>query len=127
MKDSQLLNLHKTKFRHTLVGKWSSTEGTFQMMQDVFNFHLDGNGTWETFSQMLGDRKINFQWKEKAPYVIELREEGEQSWVKIMYDFKIIENDVSKEVILYSTNSNLEKDTFYLAMTRISYFDKISL
>lgn len=121
MKDSERINLYRNRFRNSLIGKWTSAEGTFQMMEDEFNFSEDGKGTWISTSGS-GEETIHFEWREKAPFTIEMREVGEGNWMEINYDFKIMENDLCKEVILCQKDSN----RFYLAITRVSYSRKLN-
>lgn len=120
MDNTKIVDLYKNKFRHSLIGKWSTVEESFQMMKDVFIFFEDGKGIWKSSSTM-SEYETTFNWREKIDLTIEIQEENEENWMEIKYDFKIIENDISKEVILFQNNS----DTFYLAMTKISYSEKI--
>ena len=86
--DSEIINLYRNRFKRSLIGKWTSAEGTFPMMFDEFFFNPDGKGTWLSGS---GSREYQtkFEWREKADLVIEIREE-EENWVEINYDFRVI-------------------------------------
>ncbi|MBC7863704.1 MAG: hypothetical protein IAF38_12065 [Bacteroidia bacterium] len=115
-KESAIVKMYNRKFKSSLIGKWTSAEGTFAMMTDDFEFLENGKGTWLSSSSM-GEREFKFDWREKADYTIEIREEGEENWIEIEYEFKIIEHDCGKEVILCQKNS----EKFYLAVTRIAF------
>ena len=114
--DSEILEKYKQRFEHSLVGKWKSAEGTFDLMYDSFEFLENGTGEW--ISEGAGtERLVKFEWRSKAAFSIEFREAEDDEWIEISYGFKVIENDVAKEIILHQ----LGLDTFYLAITRISF------
>lgn len=123
MENTTLINQYKSKFQHNLIGKWSTKEGAFLMMTDIFEFKADGTGIWIIASGM-GEDIINFEWKPKVAFTIEFREIDEEydeinDWITINYDFKLLKTDVSEEVILMQGN----RDTFYLAQTKIGYLE----
>ncbi len=120
MNDSEIISLYRNRFKNSLVGKWISAEGTFSKQRDVFEFFENGQGVWLS-SGANYEEKTNFYWRQKGPLAIEIREEDEGEWFEIEYDFKIIENDVSTQVILCQKNF----ETFYLAVTKITYCEPI--
>lgn len=120
MEISEIIDLYRIKFKHSLVGKWATNQGTFMMQTDIFEFFKNGKGVWVSLNSG-EENKLNFEWKENALLTIYIREEGEEEWTEVKYDFKIVENDVGKEVILCQNNLN----TFYFAVNRVSYCGKL--
>ena len=119
MKNAVLIKQYQSKFQHNLIGKWSTKAGTFLKMTDTFEFKADGTGIWIITSGM-GEEIINFEWRTKAAFTIELREIDDDfaesdDWLIINYDFKLLQTDVSEAIILFQEN----RDTFYLAQTKI--------
>jgi hypothetical protein len=113
---TQIIEQYNARFQHSLVGKWASAEGTFSFLSDVFEFKVDGTGTWLSGSGM-GEYLTHFEWRSSAPFAIEIKEEDDENWLKIEYEFKLIHNDIQPVVILCQKGS----ETFYLAMTKIAY------
>ncbi len=119
MKNEALIKQYQSKFQYNLIGKWATKAGTFLMMTDTFEFKADGTGIWIIASGM-GEEVINFEWRPKAAFTIELREidadfAETDDWVPINYDFKLLKTDISEAVILVQE----DRDTFYLAQTKI--------
>lgn len=46
MNDSEIISLYRNRFKNSLVGKWISSEGTFSVLQDVFEFFENGQRDW---------------------------------------------------------------------------------
>ncbi len=119
MKNEALIHQYQSKFRHHLIGKWTTKAGTFSMMRDTFEFKADGTGIW-TIASGMGEAIIKFEWRTKAAFTIEFREidaefEEIDDWLTIHYDFRLLQTDVSEAVILVQK----DRDTFYLAQTKI--------
>lgn len=131
MADKLDIELYKNRFQNSLVGKWTTIEGTFSIMSDTFEFYEDGKGIW-TQSSGSGECVTYFNWKIDEPFVVNILETKVEylpdsgtaddnqkadieQWHKLEYDFKIISNDCGNEIALCNKNSEL----FYFAMQRI--------
>lgn len=113
---NKMIETYRERFKYSLIGTWTSDEGTFQMMQDTFVFYEDGKGVWTSLSG--GDKhQIGFYWKPKSIRTIEMRETKQDHWVEIKYDFKVIRHDIGETIILCEEGS----DTFYWAVTRVTF------
>ena len=129
------LALYKERFANSLVGNWSSIEGTFSLMSETIEFYPDGKGTW-TESSGSGTCSTYFSWRINTPFVLEMLTEymddgtdepedqedddEEEKWIAIRYDFRIISNDCTKQIALCSNNS----ETFCGSITRIGLADE---
>lgn len=97
---------YRTRFKNTLLGRWQSTEGSFSMISgSIFDFYPNGIGKFTEYSFGGITEEIHFHWKSTQDYTIELQEEYESDWVKIEYDFKIIESDSGMQLALYAKNT----------------------
>lgn len=123
------LEITKLKYKNTLVGKWSTIEGTYFISEDFFEFHQDGTGYWKE-SSMSGSLKTTFfKWSIEVAYTVQIKEtkvvfddngiieefEEECEWDIIQYDFKIITNDCGQDIAL----CNIDSELFYFARLRI--------
>jgi hypothetical protein len=115
-----LLEQFNARFQHSLLGKWATAEGTFNLLYDVFEFEATGKGTWLSGSGS-NEYLVHFEWRSKAPFTIQIREEEEENWLEIVYEFKLVDNDLQPTVILCQPGM----ETFYLAMTKIAYVENV--
>jgi hypothetical protein len=111
-----LIEQSNARFQHSLLGKWASAEGTFNLLQDVFEFKATGKGTWLSGSGS-NEYLSHFEWRSPAPFTIEIREDEDEDWIEIAYEFKLVYNDLQPTVILCQQGM----ETFYLAMTKIAW------
>ncbi|MGL6073002.1 MAG: hypothetical protein ACRC8S_02450 [Fimbriiglobus sp.] len=115
----------RQQFARSLVGCWSSAQGTFDIvMGKYWEFHEDGTGRavdTGCFGHPRGETR--FEWRQSADFEIELKmgeyvpshpddaveaeadeghddEEEEDEWLRYRYDFEIIEHDCGREVAL---------------------------
>jgi hypothetical protein len=103
------LEEYRQRFRRAPVGEWATARGTFDsVVSETMVFAPDGTGTLGHDSAFSGPKKLAFEWREKAPQVIEVRyaddadsgEDGEE-WDAVAYDFKLIEHDAGSEVVIH--------------------------
>jgi hypothetical protein len=105
----QKLDEYRGRFRRAPVGQWSTARGTFDSLtSETIVFAPDGTGTLGYDGALSGATKAAFEWREKAPQVVEVRyaddeEPGEddEEWDAVAYDFKLIEHDAGVEVVIY--------------------------
>jgi hypothetical protein len=105
----QKLEEYRRRFRRAPVGEWATARGTFDSLtSETVVFAPDGTGTLGYDGALSGERKAAFEWREKAPQVIEVRYaddedsgEGDEEWDAVAYDFKLIEHDAGAEVVIY--------------------------
>lgn len=116
MNSKNKLNTYNSKFNRSLVGKWVTIEGSFNLLTDSFEFFANGKGIW-LCSGTMSSTKFNFEWRESDAFTIEIKLEGDNIWDKIDYNFKEIETDTGNHIVLCQNGS----DFFYLATTRIGY------
>jgi hypothetical protein len=105
----QRLEEYRRRFRRAPVGEWATARGTFDSLAgETMVFAPDGTGTLGYDGALPGAEKMAFEWREKAPQLVEVRyvddeapgEDGEE-WDAVAYDFKLIEHDAGAEVVIY--------------------------
>jgi hypothetical protein len=134
MKDEKNIIDYKKRFCNTLVGKWTTIEGTFFMMSDFFEFEQNGKGLWLQSSGS-GEQTVYFEWKIETPFIVNIMETkteysilgvveesfenelDERSWITQEYEFKVIKNDCGEQVAL----CNIGSEHFYYATNRIGF------
>jgi transglutaminase-like putative cysteine protease len=101
------LEEYRQRFRRAPVGEWTTARGTFDSLSgERLVFAQDGTGTLGRDGAPSDATKTAFEWREKAPLVIEMRyaadaDEDEEEWDAVAYDFKLIEHDAGTEVVIY--------------------------
>lgn len=105
----QRLDEYRRRFRRAPVGEWATARGTFDSLtSETIVFAPDGTGTLGYEGMLSGAKKAAFEWREKAPQVVEVRyadddDAGDdtEEWDAVAYDFKLIEHDAGAEVVLH--------------------------
>lgn len=105
----QKLEECRRRFRNAPVGEWSTARGTFDSLSsERVVFAPDGTGTLDSGSAFSGEQQLKFEWREKAPQVVEVRYvddaaavENDEVWDTVAYDFKLVEHDAGAEVVLH--------------------------
>ena len=105
----QKLEEYRRRFRRAPVGEWATARGTFDSLSsETVTFSPDGTGTLGYDGALSGAKALAFEWREKAPQVVEVRyaddaDSGgdDEEWDSVAYDFKLIEHDAGAEVVIY--------------------------
>lgn len=105
----QKLEGYRRRFRRAPVGEWAAARGTFDSLtSETIVFAPDGTGALGYHGALSGATKTTFEWREKAPLVVEVRyagdddsDEGGEGWDALAYDFKLIEHDAGAEVVIH--------------------------
>ncbi|MFL6253778.1 MAG: hypothetical protein ACJ74T_02030 [Pyrinomonadaceae bacterium] len=78
------------------------------MTSETIVFAPGGTGTLGYDGALTGATQAAFEWREKAPQVVEVRYvddddsgEDDEEWDTVAYDFKLIEHDAGAEVVIY--------------------------
>ena len=105
----QKLEEYRRRFRRAPVGEWATARGTFDSLaSETVVFADDGTGKLGYDGALSGEMHAAFEWREKAPHVVEVRyvddeDSGEDDEERdtVAYDFKLIEHDAGVEVVIY--------------------------
>ena len=107
VEDEQKLEEYRRRFGRAPVGEWAAARGTFDSVtSETVTFAPDGTGTLKYDGAFSGSKETAFEWREKAPQVVEVRYaaddgEEEEEWDSVAYDFKLIEHDAGAEVVIH--------------------------
>jgi len=104
----------RTRFANSLVGKWTSVQGTFDaVMMDVWEFRSDGTAvvhSYGPFGHLNGIEE--YRWDQSSPLTIRIGEPpdedcAEVTWSRpIAYELAILEHDSGCEVVLHETGAD---------------------
>jgi hypothetical protein len=105
----QRVEEYRRRFRRAPVGEWAAARGTFDSLtSETVVFAPDGTGTLGYDGAFSGAKAMAFEWREKAPQVVEVRyaddaEPGgdDEEWDAVAYDFKLVEHDAGAEVVIH--------------------------
>lgn len=102
-----------------LVGKWSTVQGTFDVvMTDTWEFRSDGIvivGSCGAFGSL--NSVEEYRWEQCGPFQVRISfppddDCSEITWSRPMtYEFGILQHDAGQEVVLHESG----KDGFWLA------------
>ena len=105
----QKLEEYRRRFRSAPLGEWATARGTFDSLaSETIVFAPDGTGALGYDGALPGATRVAFEWRERAPQVIEVRYaddedsgEDDEEWDEVAYDFKLVEHDAGAEVVIY--------------------------
>jgi hypothetical protein len=122
----------RQRFAHSLVGRWSTAQGTFDIvMGEHWEFREDGTGRMVNTGSFGSPRgETRFEWRQSGDFEIELKmgeyvpsypddvvkaedygdEDVEDDWFRFRYHFEIIEHDCGTEVGLIGIGGFLTLD-----------------
>jgi hypothetical protein len=107
----QKLSGYRARFLSAPVGQWTTARGTFDVLtNETIIFAADHTGTISYNGALKGETETAFEWREKLPFVIEVRyvddadaseEVDDEEWDAIVYGFKLIEHDAGSDVVMH--------------------------
>lgn len=95
----------RAKFATSLVGRWSTAQGTFDaIMSEQWEFLADGTLRVSRSSRAGTDHDV-YLWEADGPFRVRLglppdEDEREVLWWTVSYEFAVIEHDAGQEVVL---------------------------
>ena len=83
---------YRTKFRRNLLGHWKTGSESESFSVTEWQFFADGSAQQLNTSSIVGDTESRFLWREKANFIIEMRQANDDdetdSWFPVHYNFK---------------------------------------
>ena len=131
----------RRRFSRSLIGRWTTQTGTFDMIAQHWEIRADGSGLFvDTGSCGHPRSETRFEWRQRAERVFELRliefialQSGQESeladeereWQQVPYDFIRFDSDVAPFVGLVDTSSDVDNG-FYGSLSPMMYAGPIS-
>lgn len=123
----------RRRFANSLVGRWSTSQGTFDMvMGESWEIRPDGTGSITEYA-MSGTSESRFDWRQSEPFRFEIRlvsdddldtpsASEDDEWEATNYDFVAVSTDVGKVVCLVEmSKTGQATGGFYPSFAPLSY------
>jgi len=111
-RDERELAAWRARYAEAPLGRWRSATGTFAAMGDEWHFRTDGTGEWHAWSGAHGEERSTFVWRTDGVRRIALRWDGDDEdelWDSVAYDFRFIDTDVGRALVLYELDGLTER------------------
>jgi hypothetical protein len=84
------------------LGRWSLAQGTFSMMDEVWEFRPDGTGSVTYTSGMSGTEREPFLWRAVRPFHLEIcwPDEPPDPWVAVEYELVTVTHDAGQQLAM---------------------------